>query len=330
MFSPADFSDLPEFGAGHSTDLEALTGCTAFVARGDCRDGVTCGVDVRGGGPATRETDLLRPENMVQKANAVVIGGGSAFGLEASCGVMEELANEGVGFEVGSARVPIVPAACLFDLLVGKPAWPGKEAGAEACRNALAHSGGDLAQGSVGAGTGATVGKTGLPEQAAKSGFGWSGRRMGELVVLACVAVNALGNVTAEDGSWLAGVHDEHGDVIDPLAAAAATMASQAGAGTGTSAEQTAAEAENGAGPCGNTTLGVVLTNARLTKAQATKVAQQTHDGYARAIRPVHTTGDGDAVFVMASGKAITPTDMVGVMAADAMEAAIRSAVRHA
>lgn len=318
MYSPADFFDLPEFGAGHFTDPGAMTGCTAFVARGDCAGGATCAVDVRGGAPATRETDLLRPENMVQKANAVMIGGGSAFGLEAACGAMEALAARKIGFELAGAHVPIVPAACLFDLPVGKAAWPDKAAGAAACAAALDFDGAELAQGVVGAGTGATVGKMGMPEQASKSGFGWHGLRMGDVVVIGCVAVNALGNVLAEDGGWLAGVRDAEGGVMDPLAAAAQAMA--------TGAASAGAEAEGGVK---NTTLGVVLTNAKLSKAQATKVAQQAQDGYARAIKPVHTTSDGDAIFVMASGKVEVPPDMVGIMAADAIEAAIRSAVRH-
>lgn len=319
MFSPADFSDLPEFGAGHYTDLESLTGCTAFVARGDCAEGVTCAVDVRGGAPATRETDLLRPENMVQKANAVVIGGGSAFGLEAACGVMEELADNDMGFALAGVHVPIVPAACLFDLPVGKPAWPDKDAGRAACKAALDFGGAALEQGVVGAGTGATIGKMGLPQQAMKSGFGWSGLRIGDVVVIGCVAVNALGNVTAEDGSWLAGTRSEDGKVMDPLVAAAQAMATDAGAAAGDNAE----------GGVKNTTLGVVLTNAKLSKAQATKVAQQAQDGYARAIKPVHTTNDGDTIFVMASGKVDALPDMVGIMAADAIESAIRSAIRN-
>lgn len=323
MFSPADFSDLPEFGAGHFTDLEAMTGCTAFVARGDCSGGATCAVDVRGGAPATRETDLLRPENMVQKANAVMIGGGSAFGLEAACGAMEELAARKMGFELAGAHVPIVPAACLFDLPIGKPTWPDKTAGAAACSAALDFDGGDLAQGVVGAGTGATVGKMGTPEQISKSGFGWCGLRMGDVVAIGCVAVNALGNVVAEDGGWLAGTRGADGTVMDPLVAAAQAMAADA------QSPQESADAANAEGAVKNTTLGVVLTNARLSKAQATKVAQQTQDGYARAIKPVHTTSDGDTIFVMASGKVDALPDMVGIMAAEAMEGAIRSAVRH-
>ncbi len=324
MLAEATFADLPEFGVGHPSEPVALTGFTSFVARGDATGGVTCGVDVRGGGPATRETDLLKPENMVQDVNAVVIGGGSAFGLEAACGVMERLADEGVGFAVGPARVPIVPAACLFDLLIGDGTWPDKAMGAQACAAALAFDGatGELAQGSVGAGTGATVGKMGLPEQAAKGGFGWSGARMGELVVISCVAVNALGNIVAEDGSWLAGPRAADGHIMAPFEAAAAAATLQG------SGDADAAGTENG--PCTNTTLGVVLTNAKLTKAQATKVAQQTQDGYARAIKPVHTLGDGDTIFTMASGRVDALPDLVGMLACDTMEAAIRSAVWHA
>lgn len=299
-FEPADFSDLPEFGVGHATNLDAMTGCTAFVAR-TCSDGVTCGVDVRGGGPATRETDLLRPENMVQKANAVVIGGGSAFGLEASCGVMEALAAEGFGFEVGPARVPIVPAACLFDLLIGKAEWPDKQMGKEACKNALDFDDADVAQGSVGAGTGATINKMGNLADVRKSGFGWSGAKAGELVVISCAAVNAAGNLVGQPLS------------LDLSAAMPSSSA--------TNGEENS--------PVKNTTLGVVLTNANLTKAQATKVSQQAHDGFARAIKPIHTLNDGDAIFTMASGRVDSLTDVVGFMATETMEAAIYSALEH-
>ena len=230
----ATFADMPEFGVGHATDPVALTGCTAFVARGDAGAGVTCGVDVRGGGPATRETDLLKPENMVQAVNAVVIGGGPALGLEASCGGMGMLAERGCGVAIGPARVPIVPAACLFDLLIGKPTWPDKAMGAEACTCALAFDAGDgdeLAQGCVGAGTGATVGKLGRPEQVMKSGFGWSGLKLGGVAVIACVAVNALGNVIAEDGSWLARVPGPDGPGIAPFEAGAPARGGPEGGG---------------------------------------------------------------------------------------------------
>lgn len=354
QFEAAGFSDLPEFGVGHATDEDACTGCTCFVARGDLLSrGAVCGVDVRGGGPATRETDLLKPENMVERVNAVMIGGGSAFGLEASCGAMDILVDNEVGFAVGPVRVPIVPAACLFDLLVGKPAWPDKKMGRDACLAALAQIS-SPAQGRVGAGCGATVGKMGAPDAAMSGGFGWSGARAGELVVISCVAVNAAGNIVAEDGSWLAGTRDASGNVISPLKAAAdfaAVTAAAAGVAAidedaavtasaaideatavapdaSTFADAVVAGTEDG-GVCANTTLGVVLTNARLTKAQATKVAQQTHDAYARAIFPVHTLHDGDTIFVMSSDRVDAMPDMVGIMACQTMASAIRSAVRH-
>ena len=313
MFLEASFADLPAFRAAHMTDAEGGTGCTVLIAP----EGAVAGVDVRGGAPATRETDLLRPENMVQQVNAVVLSGGSAFGLEASCGVMEELATRGIGFKLAGECVPIVCGASLFDLALGKPVWPDAAAGRRAAAAAFADAPADLAQGCVGAGTGATVGKLGQPEQAMKSGFGWAGLKLGGLVALACVAVNALGNVRAEDGSWLAGVRGEDGRVTDPLAAAAAAFAA-------------APASSEDAAPASNTTIGCILTNAQLTKAQATKVAQISHDAYARAIKPVHTTSDGDAIFVMASGEAPAPTDAVAILATEAMERAIRCAVRHA
>lgn len=327
LFSTVDFSDLPEFGAGHFTNLETMTGCTCFVARGECAAGVTCGVDVRGGGPATRETDLLRPENMVQNVNAVMLSGGSAFGLETANGAMQVLARRGMGFSVGPVRVPIVPAACIFDLLQGEPIPPTIEDGASACEQALEMNGPYLEMGAVGAGTGAIVGQMGMPDQASKSGFGWSGARFQGLVVIACVVVNAVGNVIAEDGTWLAGVHDKEDHILDPIKAAVSTMKEMR--------ELQAAASRDG--HTTNTTLGVVLTNAPLTKAQATKVSQQAQDGYARAIKPVHTLNDGDAIFTMASGTMENPDeygqllpDFVGIMAADAMEDAIRLAVNSA
>lgn len=310
MFQEASYADLPAFRAAHFTDTEGCTGCSVFVAE----EGAVGAVDVRGGAPATRETDLLRPENMVQQIHAVVLSGGSAFGLEAACGVMEELAERGIGFKLAGVCVPIVCGASLFDLPVGKPVWPDKEAGRSTAQCAFEGDAAPLEQGSVGAGTGATVGKMGLPEQAMKSGFGWAGLRLGELVVIANVAVNAAGNVMAEDGSWLAGTRGPDRQVMDPFVAA---MQAQAAA----------ASAE---GPVENTTIGCVLTNADLTKAQATKVAQITHDAYARCIKPVHTTNDGDAIFVMASGEVEAQTDMVGILATEAMERAIRNAVRAA
>ena len=319
MFKEANFTDLPAIHAAHAHDISAATGITVFIAENGC----ACGVDVRGGAPATRETDLLKPENMIEKIHAVVIGGGSAFGLEACCGVAEALSKRGIGFALAGQTVPIVCGACLFDLPIAAAVWPDKMMGEEACCSALEGNSLPLACGNVGAGTGATVGKMGLPSQAMKSGFGWSGIKLGELVVIANVAVNAVGNVMAEDGSFIAGVLSSEGHILSPFEAALAAQMSA----TQTSA---ASHIQNDAQASTNTTLGVILTNADLTKAQATKVSQIAQDAYARCIKPVHTLNDGDAIFTMATGEVKTNTDLVGMMATETMERAIRKAVLSA
>lgn len=323
MFETATLADLPAFGIAHETNVEAGTGCTVVVAPA----GATCGVDVRGGGPATRETDLLRPDNMIELVHAVVISGGSAFGLAASTGVMEALGAESIGFGVGDARVPIVVQACLFDLLVGENTHPGPASGAAAARAALAlqREGmtGDLAQGCVGAGCGATVGKLLGPERIMKGGFGWSAIRAGDLVVASLVAVNACGNVRDRAGDWIAGCRDDHGNVVPPMQAMEMAFAAQAAA-------QAASRTDEDGAPCTNTTLGVVLTNAALTKAQATKVSTMAHDAYARAIEPVHTMNDGDTIFTFASGPVATDTNLVGALACETMQDAIVNAVLQA
>ena len=329
-YAPASLTDLSAFRIGHATDADHATGCTVVVAR----DGAVCGVDVRGGGPATRETDLLRPENMVQQVHAVVLSGGSAFGLEASCGAMDALAREGVGFEMLGMHVPIVTGACLFDLAVGAPgddglpAHPGKREGEAAARAALegVYEQSDArfevstgeARGNVGAGTGATVGKMLLPEQAMKSGLGCAFLRAGDLVVGTMVAVNALGTVCDEDGRPIAGCVGTDGRVIAPMDAFALMIGAPADAESA------------GAKPCANTTIGVVMTNAAITKAQATKTASTAHDAYARAIKPVHTLNDGDTIFCMASGEVAADPDAVSIVATEAMEHAVRDAVRSA
>lgn len=330
MMQPASMTDLPAFCVGHAEDAEAATGCTVIVAPA----GATCAVDVRGGGPATRETDLLKPENMIEAVHAVVLSGGSAFGLESSCGVMDVLAARRIGFELGPACVPIVVEACIFDLLVGSPVHPDKDMGALAAQRALAAwdarsdedamaSSPDVPRGNVGVGCGATVGKLGKPEQAMKSGFGHACLRMGDVTVAALVAVNALGCVRDAQGHWVAGCLGDDGTVMDPYAALA--QGPLAGGGSHS------AGAEGVKAPCQNTTLGVVLTNAQLTKAQAQKVSSTTHDAYARRIEPVHTQNDGDAIFTFASGEAgPRSTDTVSILATKAMEQAIVDAVTSA
>ncbi len=314
MIKTCSLNELSSFQIGHAQDEEAGTGCTVIIAP----QGATCSVDVRGGGPATRETDLLRPENMIEAVHAVVLSGGSAFGLEASCGVMDALAERKIGFELGGAYVPIVVGASLFDLLVGKPVHPDKAMGRKAAEAAL-DGPSNLAQGNVGAGCGATVGKLADPRAAMKSGLGLACLELGELKVGAIVAVNAIGCVRDKSGRWIAGVQDGNRGVLDPLAAMAQAAAAMA------QVEQDASPA-----PCTNTTIGVVLTNASITKAQASKVSSIAHDAYARAIKPVHTSNDGDAIFTFASGEASAAPDVVGVLAAEAMQLAIENAVREA
>lgn len=359
---------------GHASNVEAATGCTVIL----CEKGATAGVDVRGGGPATRETDLLRPENMVQQIHAVVLSGGSAFGLDAASGVMRWLEERGHGFDVGVAQVPLVCGASLFDLQIGRAdVRPDAAMGYAACEDAACLDERPVAQGNVGAGTGATVGKLLGPQFSMKAGLGYAPVERGELYVGALVAVNAAGHVVDEAGATLAGTRDpedvarEYPPVSSvqkdsgsrglsvPVDVNAAENSSQ-GAASGMHASARparvlspeeafermldAADAAKEAGKAvspfsGNTTIGCVITNATLTKAQATKVSAMVHDAYARAIRPVHTTNDGDTVFTVATGE-LAPdlmagdsqaiVDTVGVLGTRAMEQAIRSAVMHA
>lgn len=299
-------TDVEGILVGQAADQEALTGCTVVI----CPQGAVAGVDVRGGAPGTRETDALHPLNLVDRAHGVVLAGGSAFGLDAAGGVMKYLEEQNIGFDVGITKVPIVAAAVLFDLGIGDHrVRPDAAMG----YRAAAHAGsGPVPEGNAGAGTGATVGKIQGQGKAMKSGQGTAALRVGELVVGALVAVNA----------W--------GDVVDPLSGEII-----AGALTG---EKTFLDTEkylrespfSPTGGLGNTTIGVIATNAHLTKAQAAKVAQQTHDGYARAIRPVHTLLDGDTTFCLSTGQVQADVNQVGSLAAQVMAQAIGRAVSQA
>jgi L-aminopeptidase/D-esterase-like protein len=295
---------------GHHTLTERPTGCTVVLVDG----GAVAGVDVRGGAPGTRETDLLNPVNTVQEIHAVVLTGGSAFGLDAAGGVMRYLEERGVGYDMRVARVPIVTAAVLFDLGVGDAkVRPGAECG---YRAASAATGDPVVEGDVGAGAGATVGKIAGRGRAMKAGVGSSALVLpGGLVVAALVAVNAVGDVIdPATGRVVAGVRTEDG-----LGFADARLLLRAGVG------------RQPARPGENTTLAVVATNARLTKAQATKVAQMAHDGYARAIAPAHTPGDGDTIFALATGALAGEADVlaIGALAADVVADAIVRAARQ-
>ena len=311
--TPISITSIPGFSFGHYTDLDAATGCTAIVAR----EGATGGVDVRGAAPASRETDLLRPENTVEQVHAVILSGGSAYGLEAASGAARELEEHGIGLDVGVGRVPIVCSSCLFDLGLGRSdVRPSSVSGILAVRDALTRSASDpLAEGSVGAGTGATVGKLAGPERSMKAGLGARAFQLGELQMGAVSAVNAVGNVV--DPATLAPIAgmraaSDSMEVLD-MEEAMISMASQ----MTMPLDRT------------NTTISCIVTNATLSKAQATKIAQMAADAYAHTIRPTHTSNDGDTIYVLASGaldaaaSAAYPIDLMGLVATRALEAAI-------
>ena len=295
---------------GHHTLSERPTGCTVIVAE----KGAVAGVDVRGGAPGTRETDLLNPANLVQQVHAVVLSGGSAFGLAAADGAIRYLEEKHVGFSYGGRVIPIVPAAILFDLSIGDGAIrPGPDCGYAAARDATTAT---VEEGNVGAGAGATVGKWIRADRGMKGGIGSAAIELpGGLVVGAIVAVNAAGNVVdPATGQFVAGGRTEDGRSIVDIRRLLRTQAPPGGV------------------PGANTTVGVVATNATLTKVQATKLAQMAHDGYARALYPAHLTVDGDAVFSLATGThaGAVNLDQLGALAADAAAEAIVRAARAA
>lgn len=305
MMRQIHLSQIPGFLVGHAQDIDNATGCTAIL----CKDGALAGVDVRGGSPASRETELLRPENTVQQIHCVMLSGGSAYGLEAGDGAMAFLEEQGIGFDVGIGRVPIVCGASLFDLeLVSAKRRPDKAMGYAACQNAW--RGGEPAQGNVGAGTGATVGKFYNTERMMKCGIGiWAGQ-IGDVQCGAIVAVNALGDVVDwESGRILAGLLNEDRTGF---------------ADTRRCMYQELQKSRNLWS--GNTTIGCVITNARLDKCQCRKAAVIAHDGYAQSIRPAHCTVDGDTLFVMASGQVEVAPDSFYAMASEAVARAVKQA----
>ncbi len=296
---------------GHHTLSQRPTGCTVVLTEA----GAVAGVDVRGSAPGTREIALLAPVNTVERVHAVVLSGGSAFGLDAATGVVRYLEERSVGFDVGIAKVPIVPAAILFDLGVGgKPQIrPGADCGYRAARAATS---GAIAEGNVGAGAGATVGKSAGPGRGMKGGIGTAAIELpGGLIVAALIAVNAVGDVIdPATGEVVAGVRGEDGKSLADarkLLRSGALVRGRAGR---------------------NTTIGIVATNARLTKTEATKVAQMAHDGLARAIVPAHTPFDGDTIFALALGnwEGDVGVSTVGALAAEVVSDAILSAVENA
>lgn len=302
-------TDVFGIKVGHFTDKRRPTGCTVILTEA----GATAGVDVRGASPGTRETDLLDPQNLVQQVHAVVLSGGSAFGLDTATGVMKYLEERGIGYDVKIAKVPIVPAAILFDLAVGDPKIrPDARAGYEACKNASDKT---LAEGNVGAGAGATVGKLFGMQRAMKGGLGTASITLPNgFTVGAIVAVNAVGDIF-ENGKLIAGARTPDGKKL--LGTMAAIL-----------------RGENPPPLLGgtNTTIGVIATDAKLTKAECQKIAQMAHDGFARTINPAHTMFDGDTIFALATGKVEKAANvtLLGALAAEAMAQAIVRGVKAA
>ncbi len=304
-------TDVQGVKVGHFTESGRPTGCTVLLFE----KGATAGVDVRGSAPGTRETDLLNPINTVQQVQAILLAGGSAFGLDAASGVVRYLDEHHLGYAVGDIVVPIVPAAILYDLGVGdSKIRPTAESGYKACQAATSER---VSEGNVGAGAGATIGKLFGPKQAMKSGLGSASIRVGNtgIVVGAIVAVNAAGDVVdPKTGKIIAGARRTNGSgFVDSMARIREGYSVQAGAST-------------------NTTIGVVATNVALDKAQATKVAQMAHDGLARTIYPVHTPNDGDTIFAVATGTLSGRANhgSIGALAAEAMAQAVLRAVMSA
>lgn len=296
-------TDVKGIKVGHAEDLDGGTGLTIIIPP----EGNTAAVEVRGSAPGTRETDLLSPVNSVEAVNAIILSGGSAYGLAAASGVMEELEKDGLGLDVGVGIVPIVPQAVLFDLAYKDPkARPDSEMGKLAYHNASTE---ESRQGNVGAGAGATVGKILGHENVMKAGLGSATITEGELVVSAMVALNAFGDIyDYETKQQIAGpiynktmvkTTDVMGQVISQMK----DLSWQ------------------------NTTIGIVATNAKFDKTKLTKIAQMTHDGYARSINPVHTMFDGDTIFSLATNVIDADINLVGTLAANAMSRAIANAI---
>ena len=318
--SPSDPAPLPGVLIGHETDSRRPTGVTVVLLP----DGTTAGVDVRGAAPGTRETDLLDPVNTVQEVHAIALCGGSAFGLDAAGGVMRWLEGQGRGIEVGPLRVPLVPAAVIFDLGVGDPMIrPDADSGARACAAAVPLAA--AAEGNVGAGAGASVGKLLGPDRAMRGGVGIATLHAQGVTMSAVVVVNAVGDVVdPSTGAVLAGAR------VSPDTLELA----------GTVDEVLAGRFGDGPHAAANTTIGVVITDARLTKTQASRLAQVAHDGLARTIRPVHTPMDGDTLFAAATGTvdpevqdAIAPERLavlLSVMASEVTAQAVLRAIRAA
>ncbi len=300
-------TDIEGIKVGHMESQEGLTGCSVII----CEEGASGGVDVRGSAPGTRETDLLQAEKMVDKIHAVVLAGGSAFGLDAASGVMKYLEENSIGLDVGVTKVPIVPSAVIFDLGLGDfRIRPDKEMGYQAAKNASKE---ENRQGNVGAGIGASIGKIMGPLFSMKSGLGSATVSLGDLKVSALVVVNAFGDIyDFENKRQIAGVYDKTNKKLLSTVDIIKGMNKEL--------------SFNGQ----NTTIGLIVTNGILTKAGANKVSQMAHNGYAKTINPVHTMLDGDTIFTMATNKVKADINLIGILAVEAMSKAIINGVKSA
>lgn len=304
-----DIKDIKNIRIGQAENKESGTGCTVFI----CEKGMPAGLDVRGGGPASRDTQLLNPLAAAQEIHAVLLAGGSAFGLGAANGVMKYLEEHDIGFDVGVTKVPLVAQSDLFDLTVADTfTRPDAAMGYEAAR--LAMEAPNYRDGNFGAGCGATVGKIGGMETCMKTGIGSYAVQVGELQVGAVVALNALGDIfDHKTGKQVAGVltEDKNGfrNTAEIMRASTEVVENRF---------------------TGNTTLGIIITNAAFAKSQLCKIAGMAHDGYARSIRPVHTSADGDSIYAVSVGDIKADQDLVGTLAAEVMSEAILRAVSSA
>lgn len=297
-------TDVDGIIVGHSQDYDAMTGCTVII----CEEGASGGVDVRGSAPGTRETELFQADKTVDKVHAVVLSGGSAFGLDAAGGVMDYLEKKNIGFDVGITKVPIVASAVIFDLTIGDyKVRPDFKMGYEASQSASEE---ENRQGNVGCGTGATVGKILGPKNAMKSGLGSASIKVGELVVSAMVAVNSFGDIyDHRDNKQIAGVYDyDNNKLLNTVEIMKETNNPLKFTGT-------------------NTTIGVIATNGIISKAEGNKIAQIGHNGFAKSINPIHTTNDGDTIFTLATNKVQADVNLIGVLGQEVMSRAITNAM---
>lgn len=298
-------TDVDGIIVGHSQDYDAMTGCTVII----CEEGASGGVDVRGSAPGTRETELFQADKTVDKVHAVVLSGGSAFGLDAAGGVMDYLEKKNIGFDVGITKVPIVASAVIFDLIIGDyKVRPDFKMGYEASQSASEE---ENRQGNVGCGTGATVGKILGPKNAMKSGLGSASIKVGELVVSAMVAVNSFGDIyDHRDNKQIAGVYDyDNNKLLNTVEIMKETNNPLKFTGT-------------------NTTIGVIATNGIISKAEGNKIAQMGHNGFAKSINPIHTTNDGDTIFTLATNKVQADVNLIGVLGQEVMSRAITNAMK--